>query len=58
MFTGDQTYCVLVLEHGGTDLEHIQLEDWQQAVSVVRQVVSTLAAAESECEFEHRVCFC
>ncbi|RKP05911.1 hypothetical protein THASP1DRAFT_19177, partial [Thamnocephalis sphaerospora] len=48
-FDDEQLYAVLVLEHCGTDLEHVLLERWAQAISVMRQIVWSLAIAEKVC---------
>ena len=49
-----QAYAVVCLENAGEDLEHFRLATWSEALEVLRQVTSALAAAENECAFEHR----
>lgn len=49
-----QLYVVLVLAHGGTDVEGVKLSTWTQAASVFWQVADSLARAELACQFEHR----
>jgi hypothetical protein len=45
---------VFVVAHGGTDLEHFDLQNAAEARSLLLQVALTLAVAEEACEFEHR----
>ncbi|KAK9763460.1 hypothetical protein K7432_009832 [Basidiobolus ranarum] len=45
-FAHDQLYCVLILEHGGNDLEHVKLQSWDQAKSVLTQVAYSIGFAE------------
>lgn len=52
MFPSSQTYSVLVLSHGGRDLENTILDNWIQAASVYMQVVKALSDAEKTCQFE------
>ncbi|KAL5700643.1 non-specific serine/threonine protein kinase [Ranunculus cassubicifolius] len=53
-FSEEQCYVVFVLAHGGEDLEHFVLADFNQARSVLVQVTAALAVAEAAYEFEHR----
>lgn len=53
----DQLFGVIVLSHGGVDLESFDFDatfGWQQALSILRQVVAALADAETTAEFEVR----
>jgi serine/threonine-protein kinase haspin len=50
----DQTYCILVLANGGSDLETLKLKNWQQALGIFVQVCRALAKAELAYKFEHR----
>ncbi|RUS13740.1 hypothetical protein BC937DRAFT_94844 [Endogone sp. FLAS-F59071] len=45
-FPSTQLYCVLVLEHGGSDLEHVKLRNWRQAAAVFWQVATAIAVGE------------
>ncbi|CEH15690.1 Serine/threonine kinase (haspin family) [Ceraceosorus bombacis] len=49
-----QRYAVLVLEHGGVDVESVKLKGWIQAAAVFWQIAQSLASAEKELRFEHR----
>lgn len=53
-FPENQLYCVLFLEHGGSDLEHISLDSFQAGWTVLVQVIASLAIAERVLKFEHR----
>lgn len=48
-FDDDQLYAVLILAHGGKDLEHSTLESMTQARSVLLQVCLSLASVEQVC---------
>jgi len=48
-YPASQHYLVLILEHGGTDLENAKIEDWDAARAVLFQVVVALALAEWVC---------
>ena len=50
----DHLHLIMALNNGGTDLEKHQFFSSQEALSIFRQVSYSLAAAESEFEFEHR----
>lgn len=50
----DQMYCVVVLQNGGTDLEHFKLKTWREAATVFWRVAKSIAVAEEAVEFEHR----
>eukprot|EP00271_Cylindrocystis_brebissonii_P012813 TRINITY_DN32319_c0_g1_i1.p1 TRINITY_DN32319_c0_g1~~TRINITY_DN32319_c0_g1_i1.p1 ORF type:complete len:837 (+),score=156.81 TRINITY_DN32319_c0_g1_i1:272-2512(+) len=54
IFTTSQLYTVFVFSDGGADLEHVVLSNYEQARSILFQVVLALAAAENSCGFEHR----
>lgn len=45
---------MILLEHGGIDLEHFPIGSWSEALDIFWQVVQALAAGESQAEFEHR----
>lgn len=52
-----QTFAVIVLSHGGVDLESFvfsSTKGWTQAVGMIWQVINALAVAEEEARFEHR----
>lgn len=49
-----QLYALLILPHGGIDLEHHSPLMIQQCRSIISQMVLALAAVEEEMEFEHR----
>ncbi|KDN44373.1 hypothetical protein K437DRAFT_224973 [Tilletiaria anomala UBC 951] len=53
-FEEEQKYLVVVLSDGGTDLEHFGVSSWEQAASILWQVVTSLATAEEQKQFEHR----
>lgn len=53
-YKADQRYCVIGLEHGGTDLEHHELKTWNEAHAIFLEVTRSLALAEQEHQFEHR----
>jgi hypothetical protein len=56
-FTEKQRYAVIVLAHGGDDLEVFQFDPtlgWVEAAGVFFQVASALASAEDWTEFEVR----
>ncbi|KAK4794806.1 hypothetical protein SAY86_012800 [Trapa natans] len=53
-FPEKQSYVVLVLEHGGKDLESFVLLNFDEAKSLLIQVTIALAVAEAAYEFEHR----
>lgn len=54
MYKKDNLHLLMVLNHGGVDLEHFKLKSADQAVGVFMQCAFSLAAAEAEFEFEHR----
>lgn len=54
MFPASQLYCIMILEHGGLDLEQFNLRSWSQAWSAFEQAAGLLSLGENECEFEHR----
>ncbi|KAL8283760.1 hypothetical protein RQP46_005555 [Phenoliferia psychrophenolica] len=49
-----QTYVVITLAHGGSDLESFKLKSWTDAASILIQVAKTCAKAEEAIGFEHR----
>ncbi|ORY31860.1 hypothetical protein BCR39DRAFT_82627 [Naematelia encephala] len=56
-FSAKQQYALVVLSHGGPDLEMFQFDritGWMQAASVFWQVVDALSRAEDWTKFEHR----
>jgi len=50
----DQLYIALEFNNGGQDLEKFVFRNASQALAAWKQVVHTLAVAETELEFEHR----
>ncbi|KAG0563509.1 hypothetical protein KC19_8G037100 [Ceratodon purpureus] len=54
IFPNQQLYVVFVLTDGGRDLESFALESFNEARSLLLQIVLALAVAEEACEFEHR----
>ncbi|KAE8195383.1 hypothetical protein A4X06_0g5192 [Tilletia controversa] len=50
----NQIFAVIVLGDGGRNLEHSELDTWQQAASIFWQLVHAIATAEMAIEFEHR----
>ncbi|CAM6020973.1 unnamed protein product [Sphagnum balticum] len=54
LFPDKQLYVVFVLADGGQDLESFVLADFDEARSVLFQVVLALAVAEEAFQFEHR----
>ncbi|KQK15002.1 serine/threonine-protein kinase haspin homolog [Brachypodium distachyon] len=53
-FSNDQCYIIFVQADGGRDLEKFALLDYNEARSLLLQITTSLAVAESACEFEHR----
>ncbi|CAH2038479.1 unnamed protein product [Thlaspi arvense] len=53
-FPEKQCYVMFVLEHGGKDLESFVLLNFDEARSLLVQVMAGLAIAEAAFEFEHR----
>ncbi|MED6196558.1 hypothetical protein PIB30_048582 [Stylosanthes scabra] len=53
-FPEKQCYVIFVLEHGGKDLESFVLLNYDEARTLLVQVIAGLAVAESAYEFEHR----
>lgn len=45
---------MLILAHGGTDLEHATIDSFAQAKSALFQVCLSLASVENSLRFEHR----
>ncbi|CAM6090613.1 unnamed protein product [Calypogeia fissa] len=54
LFPQHQLYVLFVLADGGKDLETFVLSDFNEARSLLLQVVLALAVAEDGCGFEHR----
>jgi len=54
VYTKNQTYIVSQLANGGTDLESHKFKNAVEAFSLFSQLALSVAAAESEYEFEHR----
>lgn len=54
IYKEDNLHLLMVLNHGGVDLEHVKLKSADQAVGIFMQCAFSLAAAEAEFEFEHR----
>lgn len=53
--SSDQLFGIIVLSHGGVDLESFQFDrasGWQQALEIMRQVIDALAHAEARAKFE------
>jgi hypothetical protein len=48
----DQLFAIIMLENGGSDLEHTELNGWKEAADVFWQVAFALARGEKEREFE------
>ncbi|CAN1161679.1 Serine/threonine-protein kinase haspin homolog [Linum perenne] len=53
-FQEKQRYVVFILQHGGKDLESFVLLNFDEARSLLAQIVSAFAVAEAAYEFEHR----
>lgn len=53
-FKNSQLYCILVMSNAGTDLEHFEIHNWQEAESIFWQTVHCLKEAEENFDFEHR----
>lgn len=54
IFDEDQLYIVFESNFGGVDLEKLSLKTYKEAFSIINQIVTALASAESTYEFEHR----
>ncbi|RPA80825.1 hypothetical protein BJ508DRAFT_415092 [Ascobolus immersus RN42] len=50
----EQLFIIILLENGGTDLEHFEIKSWSEAKEIFKQTAQALAVGESEVEFEHR----
>lgn len=50
----DQLFAIILLENGGSDLEHTELNGWEEACDIFWQVSLALARGEKERKFEHR----
>lgn len=48
----NQVYIVILLAHGGVDLESFKLKSWVEAASVLWQVAAVCARAEAAVQFE------
>ena len=53
-YPADHLHLLMVLNNGGVDLEHCKLKSASEALGIFLQTAFSLAAAESEFEFEHR----
>lgn len=53
-YSSTQLYCVLCLDHSGTDLEHFELRSWRECWSVFYETLKILSLVETRYEFEHR----
>ena len=53
-FDENQLFAVFILENGGRDLEHVELQDIEQVKSILFQTVASLHWAEVNYNFEHR----
>lgn len=51
-YEGDQMFAIICLENGGVDLEHFELNGWEEAWEVFWQVTLALARGEKERNFE------
>jgi len=54
VYTDDQKYVVFENRFGGQDLEKCKISTMKEALSILKQLVSTLASAERSIQFEHR----
>ncbi|WBW71809.1 haspin related kinase Hrk1 [Schizosaccharomyces osmophilus] len=53
-YHSSQLYCILCLNHSGTDLEHVELSNWFEAWLIFNKTMKVLAIGERNFEFEHR----
>ncbi|KFD46038.1 hypothetical protein M513_13078 [Trichuris suis] len=53
-FTAGQHYVLICTENGGVTLEDFKYRTHEQAISVLKQLVYTLAILEKKYKFEHR----
>jgi hypothetical protein len=51
-YENDQLFAIIMLENGGNDLEHTELNGWEEAANVFWQVAFALARGEKERQFE------
>ncbi|KAK9321195.1 hypothetical protein V1517DRAFT_327033 [Lipomyces orientalis] len=54
IYEEDQYYCIIILNHAGTDLEHFVLKSWREAAAIFWRVARSLSYAEMFVDFEHR----
>jgi serine/threonine-protein kinase haspin len=57
-FTATQQYALIVLSHGGPDLESFRFDtahSWDQAAGIFWQIADALARAEEWTKFEVRI---
>ena len=54
IYKKDHLHLLMILNNGGVDLEHFKLKSAEQGLGIFMQTAFSLAAAESEFEFEHR----
>ncbi|EMR09024.1 hypothetical protein PNEG_02797 [Pneumocystis murina B123] len=50
----DQYFCILLLEKGGKDLEHVNITTWRQVNRIFWDIVKVFSQGEKLYEFEHR----
>ncbi|KAG4304538.1 hypothetical protein PORY_001931 [Pneumocystis oryctolagi] len=53
-YSEDQCFCILLLEKGGKDLEHVNIKTWKQVNRIFWDIVKVLSEGEKKYEFEHR----
>lgn len=54
IFQEDQTFVIFETNNGGEDLETFKLKTVKEAISILKQIIASLAAAECMYQFEHR----
>lgn len=54
----DQLFAIIMLEMGGSDLEHTDLYAWEDAFDIFYQVTVALARGEKHRQFEVSFSFC
>jgi hypothetical protein len=54
IFDENQLFAVFILENGGRDLEHVELQDIEQIKAILFQTIASLHWAEVNYNFEHR----
>jgi len=53
-YDDSQLFAVILLENGGSDLEHTELNGWEEALDVFWQAANALARGEEKHQFEVR----